>query len=107
MDQNHARVIDTIEKTAQRGADIIRQILAFARGVDGVREPIQIKYLISEMENILRDTLPRSIQIKTKIRLGLWLVSGDNAIASGADESVHQHPGRNAARRSAECRGRQ
>jgi two-component system, cell cycle sensor histidine kinase and response regulator CckA len=77
MDQNRNRVIDTIEKTAQRGADIIRQILAFARGVEGVREPIQVKYVISEMENILRDTFPRSIQIKTKIKLELWPVSGD------------------------------
>ena len=76
LDQNR-RVIDTIEKTAQRGADIIRQILAFARGVEGVRKPIQVKYVISEMENILQDTFPRSIQIKTKVKLGLWPVSGD------------------------------
>ncbi|MEO8428954.1 MAG: response regulator [Verrucomicrobiota bacterium] len=78
LDDNHRRLVDTLERTAQRGADIIRRILGFARGVeDSAHKPVQVRYLISEMEKIAQDTFPPSIQIKTKVKIGLWMVDGD------------------------------
>jgi signal transduction histidine kinase len=78
LDDNHRRLVDTLERTAQRGADIIRRILGFARGVEGTaHKPVQVRYLISEMEKIAQDTFPPSIQIKTKVKAGLWMVEGD------------------------------
>ncbi|MBI3417909.1 MAG: response regulator [Verrucomicrobia bacterium] len=72
------RLLATIERSAHRGAEIIRQILGFARGVEGAgHKVLQVRHLVSEMEKLVQDTFPRSIQIKARSKLGLWPVRGD------------------------------
>jgi CheY-like chemotaxis protein len=66
-----------MEASAQRGAGIIKQVLAFSRGVEGERGTVEIKYVVSELEKIIKDTFPRSIQISTQVPKGAWSVSGD------------------------------
>jgi two-component system cell cycle sensor histidine kinase/response regulator CckA len=76
-DESNRRLLDTLENSAERGANIIKQILAFARGREGERKILQIKYLVSEIENIIKDTFPRSIQIQTAFASDLRPVLGD------------------------------
>ena len=40
------RLLDTIETNAQRGGDIVRQLLAFGRGVEGERVVVQVRHII-------------------------------------------------------------
>jgi PAS domain S-box-containing protein len=53
----------TLETCSRRGADIIRQVLMFARGVEGQRILINPLHLILEMERIAKGTFPRSIEV--------------------------------------------
>ncbi len=76
-DQNSQRLLNTLETSAQRGADLIRQVLSFARGPEGSRTVLQLRYIISEIEKILRETFPKSIEIRTDIPKDLWAISGD------------------------------
>jgi two-component system, cell cycle sensor histidine kinase and response regulator CckA len=69
--------LNTIEASAQRGADIIRQILTFARGAEGERALIQPKHLLREISTIAGETFPRAIQVKTQVAKDLWTISGD------------------------------
>jgi PAS domain S-box-containing protein len=69
--------IDTLETSAQRGADLVKQVLSFARGLEDERTSLQVKYLISEIEKIAKETFPRSIKINTDIPKDLWLICGD------------------------------
>ena len=39
-------LLDIISTSAQRGADMVRQVLSFARGVEGRRMEVQVKHLI-------------------------------------------------------------
>ncbi len=71
-------LLETIEKSALHGAALIKQVLLFARGSEGDRAPIQIKMVIGEMEKLLRETLPRSIEISTHFDRDLALVRGDS-----------------------------
>jgi len=57
---------------ADRGANIVRQVLSFARGAEGDRVPTQMKHIIREVADILRETLPKSIQVKQEIPSDLW-----------------------------------
>ncbi|MGB7378969.1 MAG: PAS domain S-box protein, partial [Rivularia sp. (in: cyanobacteria)] len=57
-DSQHLRLLKTLENNAQRGASLIKQLLSFARGIEGKRTLIQIKYLIAEIEQIVRQTFP-------------------------------------------------
>ena len=56
-------VISMIEDSARRGAEMIGQLLSFARGLDGQRHVIQPVEIIQEVTRILKDTLPRNITL--------------------------------------------
>jgi PAS domain S-box-containing protein len=71
------QLLETIEKSAMHGASLIKQVLLFARGADGERTILQLRHLVVEMEKLLRETLPRSINIKTYFDREPWLVKGD------------------------------
>ncbi len=71
------RLIATIETSAQRSAELVRQVLTFARGVEGRRQPLQIRHLIKEAARFAAETFPRDISVQTKFAPGLWGVSAD------------------------------
>ena len=70
-------ILGTIEANAQRGAEIVKQVVAFARGVDGQRVLLQARYVIAEICGIIRETFPRSITLKTEQQQNLWTILGD------------------------------
>ena len=67
----------TLETCSRRGADIIRQVLMFARGVEGERILLNPKHLIQEMQRIASETFPRSIEINTRISRQPCVLLGD------------------------------
>ena len=75
---NYVMLADSLETSARRGADIVRQILTFARGVEGERASLQPKHLIHELENFVTNTFPRSIQFHRRYAQDLWSVKGDS-----------------------------
>jgi two-component system, cell cycle sensor histidine kinase and response regulator CckA len=76
-DETVAGMIQTLETCARRGAHIVRQVLTFARGVEGVRVLLQPKHLLEEMERIARETFPRSLHIQTQLCKQPRLIRGD------------------------------
>ena len=76
-DPDNAKMLDIIEGSAERGAGIVKQVLTFARGVDGERVQLQANYLISELAKIMAQTFPRNIDIQPKFPPDLWTVTGD------------------------------
>jgi CheY-like chemotaxis protein len=63
--------------TLQRGAELVRQILTFARGLDGRRGPVQLCALMSELTWLFRHTFPRSVTIQTSVPESLWRINAD------------------------------
>lgn len=76
-DPDSAELLRTIEKSAIHGAGLVKQVLLFARGSEGERIALQLKHLIAEMARLLRETLPKSIEVRTRIEAGLGAVIGD------------------------------
>lgn len=70
-------IISTIETSAERGADMVKQVLTFARGVEGERVLLCVGHLIKEMVKISRETFPRTIEISSRVPRDLWPVVGD------------------------------
>ncbi len=70
-------LVSTIETCAQRGVDIVRQVLTFARGTEGQRKPLQPMHLITEMERIALETFPKNIEIRNGVKSALANVQGD------------------------------
>jgi len=72
-------LLATIEECAQRGADVVNQVLTFARGATGERAPLKLDGIIQEMEKIIRVTFPKDIVITTSVPAELWPVKADPA----------------------------
>src|SRR5262249_17181715 len=69
--------VNELQTCAQRGADMVKQILSFARGVEGQRVPLQLKHVLNDLTKMLQRTLPKSIDVRAEFSTGLWLVLGD------------------------------
>ncbi len=70
-------LVDTIESSAQRGADIIKQLLTFSRGLPGQQVPLQLTLLVREMCKIIAETFPKNITAQLVAPPDLPLVSGN------------------------------
>jgi len=70
-------MLEIIRTSAARGANIVKQILTFSRGVEGERSLIQPKHLIREIESFSKETFPKEIEISVDIAKDLWTVLGD------------------------------
>jgi signal transduction histidine kinase len=78
LDQKNLELLQLIENSTKRGADLVKQILAFARGVEGKRVPLQVRHLLAEVIKVVRQTFPKNIRIATDIpNTNLWTVSAD------------------------------
>jgi len=71
------RTLGTIENSAHRGAEIVKQVLTFARGVDGDHKPLQALPLLREVVEIASKTFPKSITIENEAAPSIWPVIGD------------------------------
>src|SRR4029078_2832265 len=76
-DEDCQRWIGMLEASAERGAGLVKQVLSFARGIEGKRVMLQPRHLIKEIVKILNDTLPKTIEIEVDISKDLSVVAGD------------------------------
>lgn len=76
-DPERRELLGLIEKSAKRGAEMIRQVLSFAQGVDGRRSRVNLTELIQDLAAIARETFPKNIRIELRVGDGLWDVEGD------------------------------
>jgi PAS domain S-box-containing protein len=77
LDHSTQELLQMLELSAKRGAALVNQVLTFTRGVEGQPVPLQLKYLLLEMQQIIAQTFPKSIQIEVDLPSDLWLVIGD------------------------------
>lgn len=76
-DEDGQRLLSMLQVSAERGASLVKQVLSFARGVEGERITLQPRHLIKEIVKILTDTLPKSIEVEFEAGEDLSVVAGD------------------------------
>ncbi len=78
QDERSKKLMSILETNVKRGSDLVKQVLSFARGIEGERTNIQVGHLITEIQKIATETFPKSINIRSNIPTNeLWIVSGD------------------------------
>jgi two-component system, cell cycle sensor histidine kinase and response regulator CckA len=77
IDNRSQNLLKILESSARRGADLIKQILSFAQGIEGKHVCIQPSHLLIDIQKIVQQTLPKSIEIDRDIPADLWTVMGD------------------------------
>ena len=76
-DPERAEDLALLQRSAERGADMVKQLLSFARGADGVRVPVELKHVVIDVQQILRDTFPKNITLQVHVAPREWTVEGD------------------------------
>ncbi len=105
-DEKSRQLLGILQSNTERGGHMVKQVISFARGVQGDQITLSPKHLIKEMVKILGETLPKSIRIKYAVPEDLWFVTGDaTADSSSADESLRQCPRCHARRRAVDACG--
>lgn len=77
QDARSSELLETIDSSAKRGAEMVGQVLSFARGVEGRKLQVHPRQLISEIETIARDTFLKKSYFKIRAKRDLWTIHGD------------------------------
>jgi PAS domain S-box-containing protein len=76
-DRESQALLSVVNTSAHRGADMVRQVLSFARGMDGKRVEVAVNRVVLEVGTIAADTFPPEYLVRTRLPEDLWQVSGD------------------------------
>ena len=77
LDDESRRLVELMAASAERGAALVRQVLSFARGIEGVRSRVDLGAVIDTTRAIAATTFPKQIEISTSVPDDLWPIVGD------------------------------
>ena len=76
-DAESRELLGMMEASTHRGADMVRQVLLFARGRGGDFERVELGGLVKELEKLVRETFPKNISVDAFLPGDLWAVRGN------------------------------
>jgi len=76
-DEESQHMLAILQINAERAGEMIRQVLEFARGIEGERNELHPAHVMREVASILESTLPKSIDVEVSIAEDLLPVVGD------------------------------
>lgn len=71
------KILRTMEAANQRGAQLVKQMVRFAKGTNGHKRGVDLKELIQEVVLFLQSTIETRLKIETQIERDLPLFNGD------------------------------
>lgn len=76
-DPARRELLASMESAVKRGAEMIRQVLSFARGVEGRRIAVDVNRLLDDLVSFSSDVLPRGVVVEVEREAGLSSTAGD------------------------------
>ncbi len=76
-DEKTSQLANIIMTSARHGSDLVKQVLHFVRGNQGENLPFRLEHLVKDITNLLRETFPKNIRIRSSYSPDLWSVVGD------------------------------
>jgi two-component system, cell cycle sensor histidine kinase and response regulator CckA len=77
LDNQTQRLLQILDQSAHRGADLVKQILSFSSGVEGKPSNTQVSNLLLEIQKIIQQTFPKNIELSIDLPADLWLIAAD------------------------------
>lgn len=78
LDESSRELLRIIRNNTLRGAEIVKQVLLFSRGIESEKEFVNLARVLGEVLKLIRETLPKSIGIEEYISPNLWQLYGDS-----------------------------
>jgi PAS domain S-box-containing protein len=76
-DEDGQKLLQALETNVQRGASLVKQVLAFGRGVTGERIAVNPKHIAREIKQIIHEIFPKSVEFELHSAPDLWTITGD------------------------------
>ncbi len=76
-DDESRNLLAMMETSTNRGADMVRQVLLFARGRGSEFEHLELAPIVKELEKLVREIFPKNITVETFLPGDLWPVRGN------------------------------
>ncbi len=76
-DENSQRILEVLRLSAERGGEMVKQVLSFAQGIEGQKITLQPIYFIKEILKMLRETLPENITVRHVLPPDIGAINGD------------------------------
>jgi PAS domain S-box-containing protein len=76
-DAHGKQFVSAIRTSAQHGAALVRQLLAFARGAVGQHTELSLPPLLNDFISFVGQTFPRTVEISLETAPDIWAVRGD------------------------------
>jgi two-component system, cell cycle sensor histidine kinase and response regulator CckA len=76
-------LLDSIEASARRGAQILKQLLMFGRGTSGERVLVRPDRAIAEIQAVMRETFPKDVTVRVA-------VTSDQSVILADPTQLHQ-----------------
>ncbi len=80
IDDRTQNLLTILNDSTRRGADLVKQILSFTRGVEGKPTCIQIHHLIKEIQRIIKQAFPKNIEPVFDYSKHLWTIEADSTL---------------------------
>jgi PAS domain S-box-containing protein len=64
LDAQSLEMLNVLEDSAKRGANMVKQILTFTRGTDGKQILLDVAPLLQDVINVMQQTFPKAIAIR-------------------------------------------
>jgi two-component system, cell cycle sensor histidine kinase and response regulator CckA len=77
LDEQTKRLLQILNESTHRGADLVKQILSFTRGIEGKPTNTQVGNLLREVYKIIQQTFPKNIDLSPDWPQNLWLIPAD------------------------------
>ena len=71
-------LLDVVGASARRAAEMVKQLLGFARGREGERVPLQVGLVMSELRGLMSSSFPKNIELVFNVEGDLPLIRGDS-----------------------------
>lgn len=76
-DPQKAHLLSTIKRSMLRSRGIISQLHAFSHGIEEQRFPFSLNHIIREVRDLIQETFPRNLRLKTNLERELWTIHGN------------------------------
>jgi two-component system, cell cycle sensor histidine kinase and response regulator CckA len=80
MDESTQGLLQILEDSTRRGADLVKQILSFTRGIESKPTNTQVSYLLLEIQKIIHQAFPKNIELSLELPQDLWTIEADSTM---------------------------
>jgi PAS domain S-box-containing protein len=76
-DKQKLKMLEVMESSINKGRNIVKQVLTFARGVEDQQTLVQLRHLVNDVLDIVTQTFPPNIHVEQNLSKDTWMVPAD------------------------------